>query len=258
MFSKFRLLIVVIVIHCMLVSPIWADNVINVKQNAIELLAKADEYRNFKGKSFTFDLKLNSMETGKDDQIFTLKVEILNSHTSLVIYSEPISERGKVLLMAQKNLWFYAPSSHKPIRITPQQRLLGEASNGDVASTDFSGDYDPHYVDTEVVDSVTCHVLELTAKANSLATYEKLKLWVRADDFKPYKADFFGVSGKLLKTAYFRRYEKLPNLGEKEQLTSIQIINPLTEGKQTLMEYSNFNVTEIPVSRFNPNTLNRL
>jgi len=226
--------------------------------DAVDLLAKADAYRNFKGKSFVFGLKLNSVEPGKDDQTFGLKVEVLNSHTSLVIYQEPVSERGKALLMADKNLWFHSPTSQKPIRITPQQRLLGEASNGDVASTDFSGDYDPKYSGAETVDGTDCHVLELTAKPDSLATYDKLKLWLRKDDFKPYKADFFAASGKLLKTAYYKKYEKLADLAGKEQLTSLVIVNPLTEGKQTMMEYSNFNVVELPAARFTAAALQRL
>ncbi|MCD2451453.1 outer membrane lipoprotein-sorting protein [Methylicorpusculum oleiharenae] len=258
MFLRLQLLLALIVAQPLITTPVSAEGANSPKPDATELLAKADGYRNFKGQSFTFDLKLNSIEPGKDDQIFTLKVEILNPHTSLVIYNEPVSERGKALLMAEKNLWFHSPSSHKPIRITPQQRLLGEAANGDVASTDFSGDYDPEYLGAETVDAIPCHVLELKAKADSLATYDKLKLWLRADDFKPYKADFFAASGKLLKTAYYKRYEKQPGQGNKEQLTSIQIINPLAEGKQTLMEYSNFKVVELPASRFSANALKRL
>ena len=122
--------------------------------SAVELLQKADEYRNFKGKSFAFDLKLTSIEPGEAEKTFLLKAEILNAHTSLIIYADPVSERGKALLMDKSNLWFHSPLSSKPIRITPQQRLLGEASNGDVASTDFSGDYDPTYLKHETVDGI--------------------------------------------------------------------------------------------------------
>lgn len=237
-----------------LLTPVFAETA----PDPVELLAKADAYRNFKGKSFTFDLKLRSLEADKAEQVFDLKVEILDSHTSMVIYDAPVSERGKALLMSEQNLWFHTPTSQKPIRITPQQRLLGEASNGDVASTDFSGDYQPVYVRAETVEGVPCHVLDLGAKPNSLAAYEKLTLWLRQDDFKPYKADFFAASGKLLKSAYYSRYEKLADLGDKEQLTGIRIVNPLVEGKETLMEYTHFNITELPASRFTTSALRRL
>lgn len=226
--------------------------------DASDLLSKADAYRNFKGRSFTFDVKLSSQEPGRNDQVFDLNVEVLNSHTSLVVYDQPTSERGKALLMTDQNLWFHSPSSQKPIRITPQQRLLGEASNGDVASTDFSGDYEPVYKGAEAVDGVNCHVLELTAKPGSLAAYSKLTLWLRGDDYRPVKADFYANSGKLLKTAFYQRYQKLSDVSGKEQLVGILIVNPLTAGKQTLMEYSAFKVTELSPARFTANGLSRL
>ena len=226
--------------------------------SATALLVKADEYRSFKGKPFTFDIRLDSKEPGEEDKVFQLKAEILNPHTSLIIYADPSSERGKALLMDQNNLWFHSPSSSKPIRITQQQRLLGEASNGDVASTDFSGDYNPVYLKPETVDGVRCHVLELTAKPDSLATYDKLNLWIRADDAKPVKAEFFAISGKLLKSARYTRYEKLASNGGKEQLMALEIVNPLTEGKKTIMEYSNFQLAELPISRFNASSLDKL
>ncbi|WP_347258401.1 outer membrane lipoprotein-sorting protein [Methylocaldum sp.] len=226
--------------------------------SAVELLRKADEYRNFKGKSFAFELKLRSIEPDEAEKIFLLKAEILNAHTSLIIYADPVSERGKALLMDQSNLWFHSPLSSKPIRITPQQRLLGEASNGDVASTDFSGDYDPTYLRRETVDGIPCHVLELKAKPDSLATYDKLHLWIQEKNFMPYQAEFFAATGKLLKTARYTRYEKLPDLGGKEQLVTIEIQNPLSAGKKTIMEYSQFKVTELPVSRFTVSALSRL
>ncbi len=252
MISKYK------VFFTFVLMQIFVSSAIAVELNAVDLLAKADAYRNFKGQSFSFDLKLNSMEPDKKDKVFSLKVEILNSHTSLVIYDKPISERGKALLMAEKNLWFHSPSSRKPIRITPQQRLLGEASNGDVASTDLSGDYIPKLFGSETIDSVDYHILELTAKADSLATYDHLKLWLRKDNFKPFKADFFAASGKLLKTAYYKRYEKLANLDGKEQLTAILIMNPLVQGKQTLMEYSAFKVIDLSPARFTVNGLRHL
>jgi len=246
-----------LLLSLLLIVPIEVVIAENAAPSATELLAKADEYRNFKGESYTFEVKLTSKEPGQEDKIFLLKAEILNPHTFLIIYADPISERGKALLMDQNNLWFHSPTSSKPIRITPQQRLLGEASNGDVASTDFSGEYEPSYLKQETVDNIPCHVLELAAKPDTLATYNKLKLWIRVDNARPYKAEFYAVSGKLLKTAYYTRYEKLAGTG-KEQLMSIEIVNPLSADKKTVMEYANFAATELPISRFNTSALDKL
>lgn len=226
--------------------------------DAAQILSAADAYRNFRDQSFTFDLVLRSEEPGKDEKVFGMEVEIKDSHTSLVKYMEPVSERGKAMLMAGNNLWFQAPTNRKPIRITPQQRLLGEASNGDVASTDFSGDYSPELLGDEPVDGVACYKLALSAKPGSLAAYRSLHLWVRKDDGAPVKAEFFAPSGKLLKTAWYRRYEPVAAAGGKLQLTEIEIVNAVNNKRRTVMEYSNFAIREIPDSHFNPRYLSRL
>ena len=225
--------------------------------DAVALLERADGYRNFRGKPFAFDLGLTSIEPGESERSFRLRAEILDPHTSLVSYIGPATERGKALLMNGSNLWFYSPSSSKPIRITPQQRLLGEASNGDVASTDFSGDSTPVWLASESVDGVACQKLELTAKPGTLATYQKLHLWLRSDDARPVKADFFAPSGKLLKTAYYRRYEPVAAAGGKPQLTEIEIVSAAGEDKRTLMRYENFSLAPLAPERFSLGNLGK-
>jgi len=235
-------------------SPVGAQDL----TDPLEILAGADAYRNFRDQSFTFDLVLRSQVPGKDEKVFGLEVEIKDSHTSLVKYVEPVSERGKAMLMAGNNLWFQAPSNRKPIRITPQQRLLGEASNGDVASTDFSGDYTPDLVGSDTIDGVACYQLKLTAKPDSSAAYKSLLLWVRNDDLAPVKAVFFAPSGKPLKTAWYRSYAPVEAADGKLQLTEIEIVNALNDRQRTVMEYSNFAVRDIPDAHFNPRYLSRL
>lgn len=227
-------------------------------QEADDILAKADGYRNFKGRPFSFDLQLINKETGEADKSFALRVEVQNSHRSLVVYTEPAAERGKALLMDGNNLWFSSPGTSRPLRITPQQRLIGEASNGDVANTDFSGDYTPSLLGSEVIDDVPCQKLELIVKPGALAAYAKLVLWVKESDQQPVKAEFFGPSGKLLKTAYYRQYAPVAQAGGAPQLVELEIVNALNAGKRTVMKYANFSLGEIPDSHFNTAYLARL
>ena len=231
----------------------------NAEVDPVALLARADEYRSFRGKTFSFDLELESHESNSPGRSFRLNARILDPHTSLVVYTGPASEQGKALLMDGSNLWFSTPNNSKPIRITPQQRLLGEASNGDVASTDFSGDYNATGAAPDSVDGAATVRLELEPKPGGLAAYGSVKLWVRAADSAPVKADFFGPSGKLLKTAFYRRFVTLPeDLGAKRQLTELEIVNALDPGKRTLMRYSAFKLGELPASMFTTTYLSRL
>jgi hypothetical protein len=45
------------------------------------------------------------------------------------------------VLMKGDDMWINLSGSRRALRITPMQRLMGEASNGDVAKLSFSRDY---------------------------------------------------------------------------------------------------------------------
>lgn len=225
--------------------------------SATDLLARVDEYRNFKDTAFSFDLELVSEEKNKEPKTFGLHAKILNSHTSLVVYREPVREQGKALLMNGQHLWFFSKMAKKPIRITPQQRLLGEASNGDVASTDFSGDYLPQLAN-DAKAGASEMVLQLDAKPDALAAYHKILLWVDAGTAQPKKAEFYTESGKHLKTAYYTRFEALADQGNKLQLVELEIHNALTEGNITRMSYRNFRSEDLQENQFRPEQISRL
>jgi hypothetical protein len=108
------------------------------------------------------------------------------------------------------------------------------------------------------VDGAPAVKLELSAKPGSLAAYGKVLLWLRVADAAPVKADFFGPSGKLLKTAHYRKYENLPGLGGKRQLTELEIVNALNPAKRTVMRYAGFKVGELPDSMFTTAYLSKL
>jgi len=50
-----------------------------------------------------------------------------------VIFKSAV-EAGQKMLMLQDNYWLQMPKSRRPIRITPMQKLLGEASVGDIST----------------------------------------------------------------------------------------------------------------------------
>jgi hypothetical protein len=52
------------------------------------------------------------------------------------------AERGQKLLMQGDDFWLMMPASQRPLRITPMQKLLGEASTGDIATMTWGEDYD--------------------------------------------------------------------------------------------------------------------
>src|SRR3954466_2310321 len=144
--------------------PLIADD------KAASVLARADVFRN-PIESFSIDVELTSFAAGGKTDTSRVRVYGKSSDRSVVEFTFPQTEKGKYLLMLRDAMWIYIPTASRPIRISPLQRLMGQASNGDVARTNFSIDYDATSVTTED----EAWLLELQAKDPSIA-YNRVRL----------------------------------------------------------------------------------
>ena len=74
-------------------------------------------------------------------------------------------------------------------------------------------------------------------------TYDHIEMWLDFETHGPIKAKFYSESGALLKTAYYRRYQK--ELGV-ERPTEMVIIDGLNPKWVTVMRYSDYQLRSIP------------
>ena len=198
-----------------------------------EILKKVDQSRNPLD-SFSIDVELTSFK-GKTSETSRFRVYGKGTDRSVVEFTFPQSEKGKLLLMLRDAMWIYLPSTSRPIRISPLQRLMGQASNGEVARTGFTIDYDAKSVSEEEVEGHGAYLLELQAKDPAVA-YNRVRLWVDKNSFEPLRADFYVVSGKLVKRAHYRDYGQMAG---QRVLSTIEIEDLLRSGERTVMHYSN-------------------
>src|SRR5215212_6424296 len=111
-------------------------------EDASAVLVRADQYRAPLA-SFALDVELTSTAPDGRSESSRFRVYGKGSDRSVVEFTAPQSEKGKYLLMLRDAMWIYMPSASRPIRISPLQRLMGQASNGDVARMNFGVDYQP-------------------------------------------------------------------------------------------------------------------
>ncbi len=140
----------------------------------------------------------------KPDEEHLYEVSQKGTDKTYVDFLSP-REKGEHLLMLGDDMWVYLPDTSRPVRITPLERLTGDASNGDVARTNYAADYSPVYLRTEKVGAVECYVLDLTAKRKG-ATYQRILYWLRVQDARPVRAEFYLTSGKQIKSATFDEF----------------------------------------------------
>lgn len=219
--------------------------------NAQEILAASDTIRN-PGKPFSLTNTLVEYRKGKETGNMTLAIYAKAEATggqyrNLVRFVAPARDANKLMLKSGNDLWFYDPSSKVSIRMSPQQRLLGQAANGDVVTVNLAKDYKAQSAteeDTQDGDRQMRHSYKLSLTANNAeVTYHSIEYWVDAGNSRPIKGRFYTESGKLLKTAYYRRYQ--PQLGV-ERPTETVIIDGLDPNWVTVMRYSDWALRDVP------------
>ena len=225
---------------CVVVSR--AATPTNVDAEAV--LKRSDGYRNG-WPSYVLHVKITSYEANRSDEEKLYEVSQKGTEKTYVEFLSP-RENGQHLLMLSDDMWVYLPDTSRPVRITPLERLSGDASNGDVARTNYAADYDPVFVRSEKVGSDECYVLNLTAKRKG-ATYQQIVYWVRVQDDRPVKAEFHLTSGKLIKSATF---DDFASVGGRMQLRRMTLYDEIRRNSHSVLEYSGIAPRELPDKLF--------
>lgn len=218
---------------------------------ANEILAASDAIRN-PSVPFSVTVTLTEFQAGKQVDTSTLtsytRIQQQSGRfASLVRFVQPQRDAGKLMLKNGSEMWFYDPASKASVRLSPQQRLLGQASNGDVTTVNLSTDYKAALVGEEDVLDGERHTrksrkLALVASVPD-ATYASIEMWIDAENNNPIKARYFSESSRLLKTAYYRRFQR--QLGV-DRPTEAVIIDGLNPNSVTLMRFSDYVARPIP------------
>jgi outer membrane lipoprotein-sorting protein len=231
--------------------------------NPQDILAAMDKVRN-PGRPFRLTSTLVEYISNKPRDRVTLVVfakenKQTRQFSNLVRYVQPERDIGKMVLMNGSNMWFYDPSSKVSVRISPQQRLMGQASNGDVVTANLTKDYTAKLVGEETLQDAdrkdrACWHLDMKA-ATDEAVYSRVEYWVEKGTYRQVKGKFYSDSGRLLKIAYYRKYvEQLGGMRASETI----IIDSVDQNLVTTMTTSDMRAQEIPDAWFQREYLPRL
>ncbi len=212
--------------------------------DAEAVLKRSDAYRNG-WPSYVLHVKITNFESGRADEEKLYDVSQKGTEKTYVEFMSP-REKGQHLLMLGDDMWVYLPDTSRPVRITPLERLSGDASNGDVARTNYAADYTAVYVRTERVGEVECNVLDLTAKRKG-ATYQRILFWVRTEDARPVRAEFYLTSGKRIKSATF---DDFYSVSGRQQLRRMTLYDEIRHNSHSVLEYSGIAPRELPDKLF--------
>jgi outer membrane lipoprotein-sorting protein len=218
-----------------------------------EILQKSDQIR-FPRESFQVDITVTTTAPSQPEDVHKFRVLSKGNENSVVMTTAPASERGQILLMKGRDLWVFMPEVSQPIRLSLSQRLTGQVANGDLARANFAGDYNPTILRTDTIDGEKYYVLELTG-VNRSVTYHKVLYWVQQSNFWPYRAEFYSLSERLLKTA---RYENFQPILGKQRPTRLVMRDALRTEEESVLEYSEMKLRDLPDKIFTKDYLKKL
>lgn len=220
---------------------------------ARSIVEKADQVR-FPTEPFQVDVDISTTRPGQAVEARKYRVMSKGNENTIVLTIEPASDRGQSMLMKGRDLWVYMPNVSQPVRLALSQRLTGQVANGDLARANFTGDYIPRLLRTETIAGHTYSVLELTAVDRGV-TYQRVVYWIRQDNAWPYKAEFYSLSNRLLKTC---KYENFKTLAGRVRPTRLVMEDALRQGEQSVLEYSDMKARDLPDRMFTKEYLRRL
>lgn len=220
---------------------------------ARSVVDKADKVR-FPAEGFQVDIVISSSRPDKEPDVRKYRVLSKGNENTVVMVTEPASERGQIILMKGRDLWIFMPEVSQPVRISLAQRLTGQVANGDLARANFAGDYNPKIVGTEKIGNDTYHVLELVAVDRSV-TYQRVMYWVNEKSGWPLKAEFYSLSNRLLKKC---SYENFQTLAGRVRPTRLVMEDALKAGEKSVLEYSEMRLRDLPDKVFTKDYLKKL
>jgi outer membrane lipoprotein-sorting protein len=221
--------------------------------SAEDILRRADEAR-FPQEGVEAAVLVRTFEDGQLTEQRSYKILSKGNENTLVLTLEPAVDRGQILLMKERDLWLYLPRVSQPVRLSFAQRLTGQVANGDIARANFSGDYTPTLAGSEKIGNELLYVLDLAA-VDRRVTYNRVRYWVRQQDYRPYKAEFYSLSNRLLKTC---RYEQFKAMAGRVRPTRLVLVDALNKGVESTMDYSDMRLRQLPDQVFTKEYLRRL
>lgn len=222
-------------------------------QSAEGILTAADAIRNPQSSFIvTVDLKdYKGKSLAGRTQVSTYSRRAGGQFQTLVHIESPSVDRGKLLLRNGNNLWIFDPASQASVRMSARQRLLGNASNGDVITSNLVADYSPALEGSETIAdgdraNRDCHKLVLRSR-NSSTPYSMIEYWVEKSSNRPVKGKYYTGSGNLLKVSWFRKFQNAMGAARPMEVVIADGFNP---NNVTVMTMANYRSADLPESMF--------
>ncbi len=224
------------------------------KADMVKLLTEIDD-RQRNGGDYKALIYLEQKEKDKADVVREVLVYRRDADDKLMLlFSKPKSEEGKGILRLDKNLWTYDPGTGKWDRTTERERIGGtNTRRSDFDESRLAEEYEPSFVADEKLGKFETVVMELKVKTGIDVAYPVLKLWVDKENHNILKRQEFALSGKLARTSYYPKWQKLFSESKKAELWfpgEIRIFDEIEKSNSTLVLFKAVDLNSLDQNMF--------
>ncbi len=215
-----------------------------------EWLKAVDDSRNAFGEA-KISARASQWDNGRAAGSADFDIYVKGRDRALIVFRGGKNDGRKALTVGEK-MWLLVPGAENPVPITPNQRLMGGASFGDVARMRFSEDFTATArPGTETVGGRVCRVLDLAA-ISPKAPYPRVTLWLDAEGERlPRKLLFFLPSGKEAREVLFTKFRKVKDKTVVAEMEIRDLLGPKSQSV-TRLEYLDIQPARIDDVIFTP------
>ncbi|QTL99405.1 outer membrane lipoprotein-sorting protein [Iocasia frigidifontis] len=252
--KKSMILLIIISIFLLNTSKIYATG-------SKEIIQLALDKQNLHENSYLIEMDCTVIEKVKDKDKINDGEETETNSSALRVYIYNGGERQMVTFTAPEDLvhnkfliigtnnWMSKKNLRRPIRISGQQRIFGDAGIGETVGINYYRDYDIKEFH-EVEDS---YIIDLLAK-DEKTTYQQVKLTISKDTNRIKHVILKAVSGTPLKELNYKNHRKIGN----HEVADIVIKNLLQDqDRVTELKYIGIQVKELSPRAFQPLMMSR-
>lgn len=198
--------------------------------------------------SYGWSLRIHTEDpAGTSDTTYEVAVKDTKALARTV---EPKRYQGEKVLISARSMWYIKPGLRKPVSVSPQQRLVGEAANGDIAAAQYAREYTPAWIGMATVDGAECYQLKLSAAAAG-ATYDTIIYFVDKKTLLGVKAQFMTSGGDIFKSATFEYRNQVSVDGKQTPfISSMKIVNASFPERFSRLQYESIQQKSVPDSTF--------
>ncbi len=172
----------------------------------------------------------------------------------MILFTEPKETAGQGYLRIDDNLWYYDPTVGHWERRTDRERIAGtDSRREDFDHSDLADQYDPHYLGEARLGVYKVWHLRLTAKPGVDVDYPVVEFWVDEATGNDLKRQDFALSGRLMRTEYVPKWEKVYSPQKKGWVwfrAQINIYDEIDKANSTVVVVKSVDLSPLPENMF--------